>query len=303
MDSSFGALGKIVKAIVLRFAPFVFVLLWSTGYIGAKFGLPFIEPFTFLAIRLSIAMVLLAVLATVLQQRWLQGLEWQHASVAGLLLHAGYLGGVFTGIKLGVPAGLSAIIVNLQPVLTSSVAAFLLREKVSSRQWLGLGLGFVGVALAILEKSSNLLGQTIAFGGVVAAFVALFSSTAGTIYQKKFAQGIPLLTGTAVQYAASSLVFVMAAFAFEQRRIVWNATLLWTMLWFILVISLGAILLLLWLIRHNSATQVSSLFYLVPPFTAIEAYVLFGEQLGVLAILGLFLTMIGVALVVTERKL
>lgn len=287
-----------MKPWLVRLAPLVFVLLWSTGYIGAKFALPLIEPFTFLLIRLSIAMILLAVIATIFGQPWLQKHQWKHAGVAGILLHAGYLGGVFTAIQFGVPAGLSAIIVNLQPVLTSSLAALFLRETVSSQQWLGLGLGLLGVFMAIFEKSVGIFGQSISFWGVLAAFVALFSSTFGTIYQKKFAGQIPLLTGTAVQYAASSVIFLILALAFEKQIIIWNTTLVLTMFWFVVVISLGAIFLLLWLIRHNSATQVSSLFYLVPPLTALEAYWLFGEQLGVLAIAGLFLTMIGVALVV-----
>jgi drug/metabolite transporter (DMT)-like permease len=289
-----------VTALAVQAAPFGFVLLWSTGYIGAKFILPYIEPFTFLLIRMCLAALLLFGLVTLFRQPRLAWRDWQHAAVVGLLLHGGYLGGIFAAIRLGIPAGLSAIIVNLQPVLISSLAALWLRESVSSWQWLGLGLGFFGVLLSIAEKSPDILGQQISLWGVVAVFVALFSSTGGTIYQKRFAAHIPLVSGTLVQYLAAGLVFLLLAFGFETRHIVWHPNLLWAMLWFVVVISLGAILLLLWLMQQNNATQVSSLFYLVPPLTALEAFWLFGEQLGVLSLFGFGLTMIGVALVVRK---
>jgi drug/metabolite transporter (DMT)-like permease len=283
-------------------APLVFVLLWSTGYVGAKFGLPHAEPFTFLAIRLTLATTLLTLLAIVLRQPWLRGAQWSRAGIAGLLLHGGYLGGVFLGIKLGVPAGLSAIIVNLQPVLTSSLAARWLGETVTAWQWAGLALGFVGVLLAVLEKLMGIVGSSVSAWGIVACGVALLTSTLGTVYQKRHGQRIPLVTGTIAQYVASSLVFAVLAFAFETRRVNWTLEFALALAWFVLPISLGAILLLLWLIRHNSASRVSSLFYLVPPLTAVEAYLLFGERLGVAALVGLALTMLGVALVTAPQQ-
>jgi drug/metabolite transporter (DMT)-like permease len=282
-------------------APGVFVALWSTGYIGAKYGLPYAPPFTFLLLRLVLATALLSGLALALKTAWPKGMDARHAAVSGLLLHAGYLGGLFVGINLGVPAGLSAIIVNLQPVLTSSLAARVLGERVTSRGWLGLGFGFVGVILAVGEK---LLASSlhISIWGVLACFVALVSSTIGTIYQKRHGDKIPLVTGTAVQYAASSLVFLVAALLFERIRIDWTPQFAFALSWFVAVISLGAILLLLWLIRQNSASRVSSLFYLVPPLTAVEAYFLFGERLGTASLVGLVLCALGVALVVSQTR-
>jgi drug/metabolite transporter (DMT)-like permease len=282
------------------FAPVLFVLLWSTGYIGAKFGLPYAEPFTFLSIRLLLAMFALLLLALILRERLPSMTQAFHAVIAGLLLHAGYLGGVFFGIKLGVPAGLSAIIVNLQPVLTSSLAARALGEQVAARQWLGLACGFIGVLFAIAEKMTG-FDQVQPLGAIV-CIVALLSSTVGTVYQKRFGSSTPLITGTLVQYVASSIVFVIIAFAFETRVVQWTTPFVLTLAWFVGPISLGAILLLLWMIRHGSAARVSGLFYLVPPLTALEAYFLFGERLGWTAFVGLVLTMIGVALMVGRNE-
>ena len=280
-----------------RLAPAVFVLLWSTGYIGAKYGLPYAPPLTFLLVRLTLATALLGLLSLATKTAWPKGAQVRHAAVAGLLLHAGYLGGVFVGIHLGVPAGLSAIIVNLQPVLTSSLAARFLGERVTAWQWAGLGLGFAGVLLAVAEKLAGALGQPVPLAGVLASVVALLASTVGTVYQKLHAGEIPLLTGTTVQYAASSLVFLALAFAFEEVRVQWTLPFLLALGWFVVVISAGAILLLLWLIRQQGASRVSSLFYLVPPLTALEAYFLFGERLGPLALAGLVLVAVGVLLV------
>jgi drug/metabolite transporter (DMT)-like permease len=286
-----------------QFAPLLFVLLWSTGYIGAKYGLPYAPPFTFLLLRLSLASVLLLALARALRIPFPRGVEWRHSFIAGLLLHAGYLGGVFIGINLGVPAGISAIIVNLQPVLTSSLAARWLGETVTLRQWLGLGLGFIGVGLAVAEKIFGVLRETpISAWGILACVVALLSSTAGTVYQKRYGQGIPLVTGTFAQYLASSLVFLIGALLFERIQIDWTPQFAFALFWFVVVISLGAILLLLWLLRQHSAAQVSSLFYLVPPLTALEAYFLFGERLGVWAVVGLVLCAAGVGLVVAKPR-
>lgn len=278
-------------------APVVFVLLWSTGYIGAKFGLPYAPPLTFLLIRLTLAGLLLALLARLYKTPWPKGPQVGHAAVAGLLLHAGYLGGLFVGIHLGVSAGLSAVIVNLQPVLVSSLAAALLGEQVTPRQWWGLGLGFVGVLLVVGEKLAGALAEPLPLWGLLACGVALIASTVGTIYQKHYGSQIPLITGTAVQYGASSLVFLIGALTFEDMRVSWTPQFVLALGWFVLVISLGAILLLLWLIRHHSASRVSSLFYLVPPLTALEAYLLFGERMGWLALAGMGLVAVGVVLV------
>jgi drug/metabolite transporter (DMT)-like permease len=285
-------------------APWVFVLLWSTGFIGARFGLPYIEPFTFLLIRFLIATALLAAIVVVLRAPWpRRRADAGHAAVVGLLLHGGYLGGVFFAIDRGMPAGLSALIVSLQPVLTAIVAPALLGERVGGRQWLGLGLGFLGVALVVSEKLF-ITGATAAVSAaaLTAATVALFSTTAGTLYQKRFGANIPLLSGASIQYLAAAGLMFIAAFGFETREVQWTPQLFFAMGWLVIVLSLGAILLLMLLIRERSAARVTSLFYLVPPATAIEAYLLFGESFGLVALSGLAVATLGVALVVTERR-
>jgi drug/metabolite transporter (DMT)-like permease len=286
-----------------RVAPVVFVFLWSTGYIGAKYGLPFAPPFTFLLVRMVLASFALLLIARVLKTPFPKSwLEVRHAAVAGLLLHAGYLGGIFMAIQLGISAGISSIIVNLQPVLVSSLAAKVLGETVTARQWFGLTLGFVGVMLAVSEKFFAASQNPVNPWGLVACVVALLSSTVGTIYQKRNAAQIPLVTGTIVQYIAAGLVFAVLAFTLEPVQINWTLQFVFALSWFVLVISVGAILLLMWLIRQTSASSVSSLFYLVPPLTALEAYFLFGERLGVAALLGLVLCAVAVALVVGAPK-
>jgi drug/metabolite transporter (DMT)-like permease len=285
-------------------APWIFVLLWSTGFIGARFGLPYIEPFTFLLIRFLIATALLAAIVVVLRAPWpRRRADAGHAAVVGLLLHGGYLGGVFFAIDRGMPAGLSALIVSLQPVLTAIVAPALLGERVGGRQWLGLGLGFLGVALVVSEKLFlTRATAAVSAAALTAATVALFSTTAGTLYQKRFGANIPLLSGASIQYLAAAGLMFIPAFGFETREVQWTPQLFFAMGWLVIVLSLGAILLLMLLIRERSAARVTSLFYLVPPATAIEAYLLFGESFGLVALSGLAVATLGVALVVTERR-
>ncbi|MEN9936574.1 MAG: hypothetical protein RLZZ387_3153 [Chloroflexota bacterium] len=285
-------------------APWVFVLLWSTGFIGARYGLPYIEPFTFLFIRCSIAVALTAALTGALRQAWPRGRgDIGHSLVVGMLLHGGYLGGVFFAIDHGMPAGMSALIVSLQPILTAVISQAALREDVSPRQWLGLLLGFVGVALVVGEKllvpgaASEI--SPVAFAGVV---VALVSTTLGTLYQKRFGAGIPLLGGACVQYVAAAAVLLPLSLGFETRQITWAPELIFAFAWLVIMLSLGAVLLLMFLIRQNSSARVASLFYLVPPATALEAFLLFGEQFGALAVAGIALASVGVALVVTQRR-
>ncbi len=284
-------------------APWLFVLLWSTGFIGARYGLPFIEPFTFLGIRFAIAAALLAGLALALRAPWPRdAAALGHVAVAGLLLHAGYLGGVFFAIDRGMPAGLSSLIVSLQPVLTAVLAGRVLGEAVSGRQWLGLALGLAGVAMVLGEKllEPGAGPPPVTAASVAASVVALLSTTAGTIYQKRYGARMPLLSGTALQYVAAGLAMAPLSLLLETREIVWAPQLALAMLWLVLGLSLGAILLLMLLLRLNSAARVAGLFYLVPPATAVEAYLLFGERLGPLALAGLAVATAGVALVVIQ---
>jgi drug/metabolite transporter (DMT)-like permease len=284
--------------------PALFVLLWSTGFVGAKYGLPYAPPFTFLALRLAVAAALLTALAAALRSIGMpRRVQYGRASVAGLLLHAGYLGGVFYGISIGVPAGVSAVIVSLQPVLTAVLAARVLGERPSARQWVGLALGLGGVALVvgpgIAEAGS---AEPLPVAGLVSCVVALASGTLGTVWQKRHGDGIPLVWGTAVQYAAAAAVLLAVALATEDLSIRWTGDFVLAFVWLVLVLSIGAVLLLLLLLRRGTAAGVSSLYYLVPPATAVEAFFLFGERLGVLALIGIGVTAVGVALVVAPRR-
>jgi drug/metabolite transporter (DMT)-like permease len=276
--------------------PWTFVLLWSTGFIGAKFGLPYAQPITFLLLRFGLVLALMLPIALALRAPWpATPAQVTHIAVAGVLLHGGYLGGVFTAIYAGMSAGLAALIVGLQPVLTAIAAAPLLRERVSARQWLGLALGFGGVALVVAERATFAgLGP---FSGAM-ILVALVSITAGTVYQKRYCGAFDLRAGSVIQFVAAGVALAPFAAAFEHEPVRWTGAFVFALAWLVLVLSIGAISLLTLLIRRGAATKVASLFYLVPPFTAAIAFLLFGERLGALGIAGFVLAVIGVALVV-----
>jgi drug/metabolite transporter (DMT)-like permease len=288
-----------MSGLPLRLLPGLFVVLWSTGFIGARLGMPHAEPMTFLALRFALTAVCLAALAAFWQAPWPpRPRDWGHLAVAGLLMHGIYLGGVFVAIRLGLEAGLSALIVSTQPLLVAAAAPFLLAEQVTLRRWLGLGLGLVGVTLVLAGK----LGQGGGFWAVAACVTALAGITAGTLYQKRWCTGQDLRTGNLIQFAAAALACWLAALVFEQRRINWTPELVFALVWLVFVLSLGAIPLLYLLLRRGAASQVASLFFLVPPTTALIAWFLFGERLGVAAVAGMALTVAGVALVNLERR-
>jgi drug/metabolite transporter (DMT)-like permease len=289
-----------VRSAAITAAPVVFVLLWSTGFVGAKYGLPYAEPFTFLALRLALAGALLAALTGVLRAAWPTGrAQVGRAGVAGLLLHAGYLGGVFFAIDAGLPAGVAAVVTSLQPVLTAALAARLLGERLVAVQWLGLALGVGGVALVLAPGLVAAAGEEGAFPpvGVAACLLALLCGTSGTLWQKQHGDDIPLLSGTVVQYAAAALALVAVAGLTESMRIEWTAEFVLALVWLVVPLSIGAVLLLLFLLRRGSASGVSSLLFLVPPATAVEAHLLFGEDLPLLSVAGVVVTTVGVALV------
>ena len=289
-----------VRSAAVTAAPLLFVLLWSTGFVGAKYGLPYAEPFTFLALRLALAGTLLAALTGVLRSAWPAGrAQVGRAGVAGLLLHAGYLGGVFFAIDSGLPASVAAVVTSLQPVLTAALATRLLGERLVAVQWLGLALGVGGVALVLAPGLAGAAGETGAFppAGVLSCLVALLSGTAGTLWQKQHGDDIPLLSGTVVQYAAAALALVAVARLTEDMAIEWTAEFVLALVWLVVPLSLGAVLLLLLLLRRGSASGVSSLLFLVPPATAVEAHLLFGESLPLLSLAGVVVTTVGVALV------
>jgi len=280
--------------------PAIFVLLWSTGFIGAKYGLPYAEPFTFLLWRFVIVALLLLVAALALHAPWpVSRAEFGHIAVAGVLVHAGYLGGVFSAIHQGVSAGEVALIAGLQPVLTAAVSGPLLGERVSARQWAGFMLGFLGVVLVVSNRLDPGGAGTI---GYLSAFLALAGITAGTLYQKRFCSHMDLRSGAVIQFSASAVLMAVLASLTESMVVDWSGEFIFSLVWLVLVLSLGAISLLYLLIRHGEAARVTSMFYLVPPVTALMAYALFGERLDVMALVGMGLTVTGVALVVARPR-
>ena len=275
-------------------APALFVLLWSTGFIGARYGMPYIEPLTFLAVRMGFAVVIMVAIALLAGTRWLNANEIGHSFVAGSLIHGLTLGGVFTAISQGVPAGISALILGLQPIVTSVIANRFLGEKIMRLQSVGLVLGLVGVLLVLHDRTIVLAGSVL---GWVASFLSLIGITIGTLYQKRYCGRIDWRAGNLVQYIAAGGLFTLGAVAFETREIHWTGELIFALAWLVLVLSIAAVALMYWLIRRSAATGFASLFYLVPVVTAFLAYILFGERLDALSILGMVVCAGGVVLV------
>lgn len=274
-------------------APAVFVVLWSSGFIGTKAGLPYAEPMTFLSLRMIALVVLLGLLVVVTRPAWPSRADVLHNIVAGVLVHGLYLGGVFISIDQGLPAGLSALIVALQPILTSTLANRWFGERVALHQWAGLVLGLVGVWLVVQDRAGG-NASPVAW---IAIFIALLGITVGTLYQKRFAGGVDWRAGFFIQYVAAGLLFVLAAFAFETRVVQWAPQFMLALGWLVFVLSLGAIWLLYFMIRRSAATRVASLFYLTPPVTALMAWFLFDEKLQPLALAGMAVCVAGVFLV------
>lgn len=279
-----------------RLMPLLFVVLWSTGFIGAKYGLPYAEPLTFLAVRYVLVIGLMTLLALAMRAPWpASPRDAMHIAVTGLLVHAVYLGGVFMSIHHGLPAGISALVVGMQPLLTGALAGALLGERVSSRQWAGLALGFAGVALVVGSKVSVDGVATDALGRMLLpALAALVGITAGTLYQKRFCPRFDLRTGSVLQFLPSLALTALVASQVETMQINWSGEFVFALLWLVLVLSLGAISLLNLLIRSGSAVNVASLFYLTPPTTALIAWAMFGETLSPLALAGMAIAVSGV---------
>jgi drug/metabolite transporter (DMT)-like permease len=279
----------------LERAPVAFVLLWSTGFIGARLGLPHAPPLTFLSWRYGLLVLLLTGVALLTRAPWPERpRHWAHIAVAGLMVQAAYLGGVFFAISLGFPAAVTALVVGLQPVLTAILAGPLLGERLARRQWLGVAIGFIGVLLVATGKLDH---GTLSGGGLAAALLALFGITAGTLYQKRFCPAIDLRSGGAIQFAASlALTWPLAAWL-EARPVQWTGEFIFALGWLVLVLSLGAMFLLFAMLRHGEASRVASLMYLTPAVTAVMAYLLFSESLPVRSIAGLAVTGVGVYLV------
>lgn len=276
-------------------APGLFVLLWSTGFIGAKAGVPYAEPFTFLVLRFVLVIALMLPLALALKARW--PATWReagHIAAAGALLQGGYLGGVFAAVHRGMPAGVVALIVGLQPILTAFAAAPLLGERLATVQWSGLVLGFAGVVLVVWDK----LGlQGLGAASIAWSVIALASITGGTLYQKRYCPKFDLRAGSVIQFGAALALLLPLAYATERMAVTWSGEFVFALGWLVLVLSIGAISLLFFLIEHGEATRVSSLFYLTPATTALMAYAMFGETLSAKALAGMAIAIAGVALV------
>ncbi|KQV54154.1 DMT family transporter [Duganella sp. Root336D2] len=278
--------------------PLFFVFLWSTGFIVARYGLPYAPPLTFLLLRFLGVLAILLPAVLLLRAPWPKG-KVGHVALAGLLLQAGYLSGVWCAIKIGMPAGLSALVVGMQPILTA-FAAPLVGERVRPRQWLGLLFGISGVALVVYAKIT-LLG--LSWQAIALAVFALLSITAGTLYQKRFCPQFDLRTGTVIQFAASfAAVLPFALLLEDMGSVQWVPQFFGAWAWSVLALSIGAIFLLFALIRRSDATQVTSLLYLTPPTTALMAWAMFGEVLNGMGIAGMALAVIGVIFVIKQPK-
>ena len=291
------------RPLLLAAAPAVFVVLWATGFVGAKFGLPHAEPFTFLVWRFwCVAAIFLAVVL-VSRAPWPRSVpQALHNVFVGVLLHGVYLGGVFAAIAQGMPAGLSAIIVGLQPALTALVARVFLNETVSARQWAGIGLGFAGLVFVVGAAGDGLdLAAAGGTGALALCIAALFGITFASLWQKTWCGGEDLRTGALFQYVGGAMAVSAAAFATETGRVDWTGEFVFAFAWLVLVLSVGAVTLLMLMIRHGDISRVASLFYLVPPVTALMTWALFGETLSTSQLLGVFFVAFGVMLVTREK--
>lgn len=274
--------------------PALFVVLWSTGFIGARLGLPHAEPLTFLTLRYVAVLALMLPLAALLRAPWpASRAQVLHIAIAGLLMQGTYLGGVFCAVHAGMSAGVVALIVGMQPLLTAAAAGRLLGERVSPLQWFGLALGLAGVAMVVWQKMSL---HGLSAGSLLLALGALAGITLGTLYQKRFCPAFDLRTGSVIQFTAALAVTLPLAFGFETMQVQWTGEFLFALGWLVLVLSVGATTMLFRLIRRGAATRVTSLFYLTPAVTAVMAWLMFGETLGMTAVFGMAIAVAGVAM-------
>jgi drug/metabolite transporter (DMT)-like permease len=266
-----------------RAAPTIFVVLWSTGFIATKYVVQNADPLIYLAIRMALVVVLMAIIAIIARPQWPDRIGIAHSVVAGILVHGFYLGGTAIAIAHSIPAGLSALIPGLQPILTSTLANRWLGERVTPLQWSGLLVGLAGVVLIMHDRPMS--GQ--AGWGWLASGVSLVSITLGTLYQRRYCSRMDWRAGNLVQYIAVTVFFAAGAWLFENNAVHWTGEFVLALVWLVVVLSIGSIGLLYWLIRRSEATSVASLFYLVPAVTALMAFALFGERLDRIAIAGM----------------
>ena len=271
----------------------LFVVLWSTGFIVAKYGLAYAPPLTFVLYRLVLVAALMGIVALATHATWpATRAEFGHVVIAGWLVHGVYLGGVFVAIASGMSAGMAAMLVGLQPIVTVLLARGWLGERVVARQWLGLALGLAGVWLVVRHK----VEFTDDVKALTSILLALAGISVGTLYQKRYCSHVDLRCGAVIQFTACAIVYAPLVFFFEHAPIRWTPEFAFALGWAVIVLSVGAISLLYWLLRHGAASNVAGLFFLVPAATAVMAWALFDETLGALAVAGMLLISVGVAL-------
>jgi drug/metabolite transporter (DMT)-like permease len=283
-------------SLAARAVPAIFVVLWSTGFIATKYVVNNAEPLSYLAIRMGLVVVLMAIIAVIARPKWPDLTGVAHSAIAGILVHGFYLGGTAIAIAHSIPAGLSALIPGLQPILTSTLANRWLGERVTPVQWGGLLLGLAGVVLILHDRPMS--GE--AGWGWFASGVSLVSITLGTLYQRRCCNRIDWRAGNLIQYIAVTIFFSIGAALFETGTVHWTGEFILALAWLVVVLSIGSIGLLYWLIRRSAATSVASLFYLVPAVTAAMAYLLFGERLDAVAVAGMIAC--GAAVVLVNRN-
>ena len=291
--------------LVNRYSSLIFVLLWSTGFIGAKYILPYAEPFVFLTIRYFFATLILVLIAKALKEPLrISKAAITQSIIVAVFLHVIYIGGVFYAISIDISAGITAVIVSLQPILVSLLAIPLLGEKLSYRQVFGLALGFIGVLFLLSPKLfEGDLSMGFSTLGIICCVLALLGTTAGYLLQKKGGADIPFLAGTAVQFATSTIIFALAAVIFEPLTIDITLEFVLALSWIVVALSIGSIFLLYYLLRRDSASSVSSLYYLVPPLTALQAYYFFEEKINGIGLIGMALAALGTLIVTRNSKI
>ena len=284
---------------VTTLIPFLFVWLWSTGFVGARFGLPYIEPFHILTWRFALTLPVFLILVIILRKRWLRPDQIRVQITVGAILHGLYLGGVFYAVSIGTPAGIAAIIVGIQPILTAAINRVLFGQFVSRRQMLGLVLGFAGL-LAVILGSAEISGSSVGLLGLAACIVSLFGITIATIIQKQYGAGTPLMAGTLWQYVGSLIVVAIASLLLETHEVDAQWQLYAALFWMIIPLSTAAVLLLMYMISVGEVAKVTSYFYLVPPVAVVQTWWLFDEALSVTSLIGCLVVVLGVALVVRD---
>ncbi len=287
------------KPTLAQATPALFVVLWSTGFIGARMGAPYSEPMTFLTLRFTLVLALLLPISLVLRAKWPNPKQAFHAFITGLLIHGVYLACVFWAIDNGMPAGLAALVMGLQPVMTAFFARGILGERITRNHISGFMLGLAGICLVLYPRLSGGAFSVTPLQ-IAVVCVAMLSISFGTVYQKHFAANLDMRAATVWQYLAASLLCAGLSFATETQTVIWSGEFIFALGWLTLVLSIGAIFLLLWLIEHGAVSNIAALFYMIPAVTAVISYLLFDEPITLMQILGIIVTATGV--VIASRK-